>query len=82
MNMIKRNSDWYVPNTVDRFFDKFFNGSLENEATMFNPRTDIAETANSFEIEVAVPGFNKKDFSIDLNEGLLTISGERKFEKE
>ncbi|NVJ46320.1 MAG: Hsp20/alpha crystallin family protein [Cytophagia bacterium] len=82
MNMIKRNSDWYVPNTVDRFFDKFFNESLENEATTFNPRTDIAETANSFEIEVAVPGFNKKDFSIDLNEGLLTISGERKFEKE
>ncbi|NVK84365.1 MAG: Hsp20/alpha crystallin family protein [Cytophagia bacterium] len=82
MNMIKRNSDWYVPNTVDRFFDKFFNESLENDATTFNPRTDIAETANSFEIEVAVPGFNKKDFSIDLNEGLLTISGERKFEKE
>lgn len=82
MNMIKRNPDWFVPNTVDRFFDKFFNESLENSATTFNPRTDIAETEKSFEIDVAVPGFNKKDFNIDLNEGLLTISGERKFEKE
>ncbi|HEY9116215.1 MAG TPA: Hsp20/alpha crystallin family protein [Roseivirga sp.] len=82
MNLIKRNSDWYVPNTMDKFFDRFFNESLENSATTFNPRTDIAETEMAFEIEVAVPGFNKKDFNIDLNDGLLTISGERKFEKK
>lgn len=82
MNLIKRNSDWYVPNTMDKFFDRFFNESLENSATSFNPRTDIAETEKAFEIEVAVPGFNKKDFNIDLNDGLLTISGERKFEKK
>ena len=82
MNLIKRNSDWYVPNTMDKFFDRFFNESLENSATTFNPRTDIAETEKAFEIEVAVPGFNKKDFNIDLNDGLLTISGERKFEKK
>ena len=72
----------FVPNTMDKFFDKFFNEGLENGAYTFNPRTDIAETEKSFEIEVAVPGFNKKDFNIDLNDGLLTISGERKFEKE
>jgi len=82
MNLIKRNPDWFVPNTMDKFFDKFFNESLENGASTFNPRTDIAETEKAFEIEVAVPGFNKKDFNIGLNEGLLTISGERKFEKE
>lgn len=82
MNMIKRNPDWFVPNTMDKFFDRFFNESNGNGATTFNPRTDIAETEKAFEIEVAVPGFNKKDFSIDLKDGLLTISGERKFEKE
>jgi len=82
MNMIKRTPSMFVPNTMDKFFDKFFNEGLENGANTFNPRTDIAETEKSFEIEVAVPGFNKKDFNIDLNDGLLTISGERKFEKE
>lgn len=82
MNTIKRNSDWFAPNTMDRFFDNFFNESLKNGANSFNPRTDIAETDKAFEIEIAVPGFNKKDFNIDLNDGLLTISGERKFEKE
>jgi len=29
-----------------------------------------------------VPGLNKKDISIDLKDGLLTISGERKFDKD
>lgn len=82
MNMIKRNSDWYVPNTMDKFFDRFLNESLENKGTTFNPRTDIAETDKQFEIQLAVPGFDKKDFNVELNEGLLTISGERKFEKK
>jgi HSP20 family protein len=31
---------------------------------------------------VAVPGMNKEDFKLDLNDNLLTISGERKFTKE
>jgi len=82
MNMISRNSDWLSPNTMDKFFDNFFNGNVKTEGSTFNPRTDIAETDKAFEIEVAVPGFNKKDFNIDLNDGLLKISGERKFEKE
>ncbi|WP_306110181.1 Hsp20/alpha crystallin family protein [Roseivirga thermotolerans] len=82
MNLVRRNSDWFVPSTMDKFFDRFFNESFDNVATTFNPRTDIAETDKAFEIEVAVPGFDKKDFNIDLNDGLLTISGERKFEKK
>lgn len=82
MNLIRRNSDWFAPNTMDSFIDRFFNENLENGNASFNPRTDIAETEKAFEIEVAVPGFDKKDFNIDLNDGLLTISGERKFKKE
>ena len=53
--------------------------SSTSKLFLFRP---IAETEKAFEIEVAVPGFDKKDFNIDLNDGLLTISGERKFEKK
>jgi HSP20 family protein len=31
---------------------------------------------------LAVPGVNKEDFKIDLNDNYLTISGERKFKRE
>jgi HSP20 family protein len=40
------------------------------------------EAEKAFEIHVAVPGMNKEDFKLDLNDSLLTISGERKFTKE
>lgn len=82
MNIVKRNSDWLVPSTIDGLFDRFFNDSPENRAGTFNPRVDIAETEKAFELEVAVPGFSKKDFAVDLKDGLLTISGERKFENK
>ncbi len=82
MNLVKRNPEWYGPASVDAFFDRFFNDSLQKSHNGFSPKVDIAETAKAFEIQVAVPGFKKSDFSIDLKEGKLSITGERKLEKE
>ena len=51
-------------------------------ATAFVPAVDVSESEKSFDLEFAVPGFKKEDFNIDFNDGKLTVSGERKFEKE
>ena len=82
MSIVKRNSDWFVPSTIDGFFDRFLNESNDNRTSSFAPRVDVAETDKGFEIELAVPGFDKKDFNIELKKGFLTISGERKFEEK
>ena len=82
MSLVKRNSDWFVPSTFDGFVDRFFNDGQPGLKTGFNPKTDIAETDNGFEIQLAVPGMNKEDFTIDLKDGRLSISGERKFEQK
>lgn len=82
MSLVRRNSDWFVPATMDNFLDRFFNDSFVQDRGSFNPRVDVAETEKEFEIQVAVPGFDKKDFNIDLSDGKLTISGERKFRNE
>lgn len=82
MNLVKRNPEWFSPVSVDAFFDRFFNDSLQKNQNGFSPKVDIAETAKEFEIQVAVPGFSKRDFSIDLKDGKLSITGERKLEKE
>ena len=82
MSLVRRNSDWFVPAHMDSFLDRFFNDSVASTRSGFSPRVDVAETDKAFEIQVAVPGFDKKDFNIDLNEGRLTISGERKFKDE
>ncbi|NVJ85944.1 MAG: Hsp20/alpha crystallin family protein [Algoriphagus sp.] len=63
-------------------FERFFNESLENETRKFSPAVDISEDDAQFEIQLAVPGMKKQDFHVDLTEGRLTISGERKIEEK
>lgn len=82
MSLVRKNADWMAPATIDRFVDRFFNDSLDESQTAFTPRVDIAESETAFEVQVAVPGLEKKDINIDLRDGLLTISGERKFVKK
>jgi len=46
------------------------------------PAMNIKETEDLFEIEVAAPGFEKKDFEIYIENGLLKISAACKDEKK
>jgi HSP20 family protein len=45
------------------------------------PAVDIEETEDSFVVTADVPGMTQKDIKITLNDGVLTLSGERKQEK-
>ena len=45
------------------------------------PPVNIRETEKSFEIEVAVPGFDKKDIHVEVDKDILTISSKREEEK-
>jgi HSP20 family protein len=46
------------------------------------PSVNIIEGDNSYEVDMAAPGFEKKDFNIELNHGVLIISSEKKVENE
>jgi HSP20 family protein len=46
------------------------------------PAVNIKENEKSFMLELAVPGIDKKDLKIDINEDVLTISSESKNEDE
>merc|ERR1711976_17879 len=65
-------------NVLDNIFnDDFFNArTFPTNAPAFN----IKEEANGFAIELAAPGLNKEDFNIELKNGLLSISTEKKVE--
>jgi HSP20 family protein len=87
MSIVRYNSalNDFVPTTFSNLIDKFFNESLSRQggsAYSFVPKVDIVENEKAFEVHVAVPGMNKEDFKIDLNDNFLTISGERKFTAE
>jgi len=70
------------PSSFSSVLDKFFNESLAQSTKSFTPAVDIAEDENQYEIHVSVPGMNKTDFNLDLTDGRLTISGERKMEEK
>lgn len=67
-------------------FDRLFNNDMFNrdfsETNTTLPSVNIKETEDKFGVEVAVPGFNKKDFNIELNNNELTISSEKKEKNE
>jgi HSP20 family protein len=46
------------------------------------PSLDVAETDGAIEVRMDIPGMEAKDIDIQVNGNLLTISGERKEEKE
>lgn len=72
-----------MPQTFSSMLDRFFNESVNTRGlSSFTPHVDACETENGYEIEVALPGIRKEDINIDFQEGRLTISGERKFEKQ
>lgn len=65
------------------FFDNFFDSEFFDARTNGNvPSANIKEKEDRFEVELAVPGFDKNEIKIDLNDGLLTISSEKTSENE
>ena len=72
-------------NMFGDFFDKAFSDWTNSNFSLTNttlPATNIKETKDDFIVTMAVPGMDKKDFKIDLNDNLLTMSSEKKDEKK
>lgn len=75
------NRDLMSKNFSD-IMDEFFNDVVNTNRDSFVPGIDISETDNQFLISAELPGMSKEDIDISLDNGRLSISGERKFEKE
>ena len=72
-----------VPSLFDDFFgSNFWNDLYERSGYKGTPGVNVYEGKDSYEIEVAAPGLEKDDFRIDLKDNVLTVSSERKEEKE
>jgi HSP20 family protein len=56
--------------------------SDENQVRPWSPAVDILETENELIFNVDAAGVNLKDIDIQLENGTLTLKGERKFEKD
>jgi HSP20 family protein len=70
---------------MDRLWDSFFERrptTRAREEGEWLPSIDVSETKGELVVKAELPGIEPKDMNISLNEGVLTIKGEKKQEKE
>ena len=75
---------------MNRLFDDFFGDyplaerGLEPEwaPAAFSPRVDVSETDTEVKVSAELPGMDEKDISVELQDDVLTLRGEKKTEQE
>lgn len=78
MTLVKRN-----PANFNFLVDEFFNGfpthwGKDQVHNHFAPAVNIHETTDGYHVELNVPGRNKEDFKVSIDNNLLTIAFEQK----
>jgi HSP20 family protein len=67
---------------VDRLFDAFFGNRGEQQSRSWVPAIDLVEAEEHFVLKADLPGLGEDDVSIEVEDGTLRISGERKAQHE
>lgn len=76
----------FLPSVFNDFF-KPWNEWPDNGGSAWNraltvPAVNVSENTKNYKLSLAAPGMKKDDFKIDVDGSMLTISAERKQEKE
>lgn len=78
-----RTNGW---NEIDREFDRLMNwafgSSLTSETATSVPPMDFVEESDHYRVSMDLPGFSKDGLDVTIDDGVLTIRGERKSENE
>ncbi len=65
---------------VDRVFDRFFGQGAAQGMTVWAPAVDVRETNDELQVTAELPGLAPEDVNVTVENGVLTISGEKKQE--
>jgi len=91
MKLVKRDRKYDeldFPRAFSRLWEDFWNdslslfNSLDEDSVVWAPRMDVEETEDAYVIHADLPGIDKKDLNISLQDNVLTIKGERKHENK
>jgi HSP20 family protein len=67
---------------LNRLFDFAFPTRDSGLVGGWTPALDVFDEKDSFVVKVELPGMKKEEIDISLHDGVLTVSGERKHERE
>ena len=79
----RRDSLWDFMSEVERSFNELWGPVKKNSEApagreSFLPPVDVHETPEMFVVSLDIPGVNEKDVKVDVHNGRLTVSGERR----
>jgi HSP20 family protein len=69
-------------NRLAREMDTLFGGSLGHTSDLWAPPVDVEETADEIVLTAELPGVSRDAIDIELEDGVLTIQGEKKDERK
>jgi len=76
----------YLRSQINRVFDDFWGESRlapqREMAADFWPQVDVTETGKEIKVSAEIPGVEPKDIDVSVEDGMLTIKGEKKYERE
>jgi len=67
---------------MDSLVNSFLYSNGEGGGTGFQPSANLAETETGYELSLDLPGIAPQDVHVEMHDGKLFVSGERKAEKE
>jgi len=71
-----------LQNRMNRLFEEQYGGREDLTTGAFVPPVDIYEDEHGIQLKLEAPGVDEKDLDIKVENNVLTVSGERKLEKE
>ena len=81
MTIVRRN--YMMPELENLFNNVFKNNFFEREEELTTlPSVNVKETEDGFVLEVAAPGYEKENFDIEVENGIMTISATTEDKKE
>ncbi len=75
---------WEPFRELDRIFGNVFDAPLPRASTLrrWMPATDVVEAEDHYVLRADLPGLSEEDVTIEVEDRILTVSGERKSENE
>jgi HSP20 family protein len=76
---------WQELENMNRQLGSLFDDShfgISTDAGQWTPRVDIRETEDALLVQAELPGIEKKDVHLEVKNDVLTLSGERRYEKD
>jgi len=67
---------------MDRLFDDMFEGRTGDRSAGWTPAANLVETDDAYQVSLEIPGFDRDDLEVTVDQGVLTLSGRRTADHE